>query len=113
MAKLTQISLIDDDSEDVFLIKRAFKTVAPDIDFNHLGDGYKFLNDIIEGLHQNQTDNFKHNIILLDINMPEVSGFDVLRVLYKLSLIEHYTIVMLSTFEGLQGLVKKIVTEYN
>jgi CheY-like chemotaxis protein len=87
MAKLTQISLIDDDSEDVFLIKRAFKTVAPDIDFNHLGDGYKFLNDIIEGLHQNQTDNFKHNIILLDINMPEVSGFDVLRVLYKLSLI--------------------------
>jgi len=93
-----KIFLIDDDMEDVFLIKRAFEKTDHNIIFKHLGDGYKFLNDVINGGYQKVDTN--SSVFLLDINMPEVSGFDILRTMHKTSHTKYFKFLMLSTSES-------------
>lgn len=66
--------IIDDDSINNILVKYILKILAPDSDVTSFTDpetGLKHLCDM-------QTDNFNGLVIFLDINMPVLSGWDVL-----------------------------------
>jgi CheY-like chemotaxis protein len=84
MANKLPILVVDDDEQDVFLLRRAFKMAGLDPWIIHVLDGEEAL-DYLRG--QN---NFKDrsyyplpNLILLDIKMPKRDGFDVLQLLTR------------------------------
>ena len=89
-----RIYLVDDDEDDAFMINRAFKKVAPSTQFTHLGDGYEFLTRVKRGDLE-----CEHALLFLDINMPKLTGFDVLEKLQGDPLLEELDIIVLSTSE--------------
>ena len=88
------VYLVDDDHDDAFLIERAFRKVSSETSFVHLGDGSDFLRCVNEGELKDET-----GLVLLDINMPRVSGFDVLKKLEGQSIKDKLTFVVFSTSE--------------
>jgi CheY-like chemotaxis protein len=74
------ILLIDDDSDDVFFLERSMKKANPLVQLYTLNNGKKAL-DYLEGTGT-YGDRSTHPLpsgILLDLKMPKVHGFDVLR----------------------------------
>src|SRR6187397_1744226 len=97
MANKLPILVVDDDEQDVFLLRRAFKMAGLDPWIIHVLDGEQAL-DYLRG--QN---NFKDrsyyplpNLMLLDVKMPRRDGFDVLQLLTRDEL-EALTVVMFSS----------------
>jgi CheY-like chemotaxis protein len=72
--------LIDDDKDDAFLIERAFKKTEPTVNFSYLGDGVAFQASLES---RDILLSELSGTLLLDINMPRVSGFDVLEILHQ------------------------------
>jgi CheY-like chemotaxis protein len=70
--KKFKILVIDDDEDDRFLIKDAFRAVSEDFILEFLSDGI----DIVKNI-ESQT--ICPDLILLDLNMPKISGLEVLR----------------------------------
>ena len=97
MANKVPILVVDDDEQDVFFLRRAFKIAGLDPWIIHVLDGEQAL-DYLRGLN-----NFKDRsyyplpkLILLDVKMPKRDGFDVLRLLTRQEL-ENLTVVMFSS----------------
>lgn len=98
--KLNCVLLIDDSPADNFL----HKIVVNDCDVT---DNVRTAEDGIDGLdyllnngkYSGSTDNPKPNLILLDINMPKMNGFEFVEEFEKLdsSIKENTIIMMLST----------------
>jgi CheY-like chemotaxis protein len=86
-----KIVIADDDSGDRYLLKLAFEEGGMDVDVAEYENGA----DLIEYL----TDGCKDapNIIVLDLNMPKKSGFEVLEFLKDNSSVCNAPIVILST----------------
>lgn len=91
-----RILIVDDDDEDVFAIRRAFSKLDESIELHHLCDGaaaVEYLLDVKELRHL-------PDLVLLDINMPRVNGFDTLKALRSSDLTQHLPVVMLSTSDS-------------
>ncbi|MCH8558172.1 MAG: response regulator [Balneolia bacterium] len=89
------IFIIDDEQDDAFLTKRALqKKSAYPLDIHIFSSG----EDLLRYL-QAQPDDTKaaSDLIILDINMPVMSGFDVLRHLRADSRTKFTPVVMLSS----------------
>ena len=85
---MTKILIIDDD-EDL----RSLLTIY----FEGLGFDAPHANDGDEGLKQ--AAKHKPDIIILDINMPTLDGFNTLRALKNNAATEHIPVVVLSSFD--------------
>lgn len=83
--------MVDDDRDDLFLTKRAFSKASFSVDFVGLRDG-KSLYEYIKFHGIGSMD-----ILLLDINMPVVSGYDILAELRKYPHFDEIRVVMFST----------------
>ena len=69
----------DDNPDDGYIVKKCIQNIALPIRFNWLSDGKGLLNYLQkreEYLDRKSTK--AQHVILLDINMPELSGFEVL-----------------------------------
>lgn len=73
------ILLIEDNPGDVRLIEEAFKPIDSKTNFHVLNDG----TEIVQYLHPHQGDTVdtQPDLILLDLNLPKITGFEVLEVL--------------------------------
>lgn len=69
-----KIILVEDDIVEQSIIIDQFLKVDKDIEFITFDDGEEFLNYI-------QKDTDKFNIIILDINIPKISGKEILKTL--------------------------------
>ena len=72
------IYLVDDDDDDRLLLQEAFRQHPSTCTIQEFEDGQY----VIDYLGTTTTDEFP-NLILLDLNMPRMNGFDTLRVLRK------------------------------
>lgn len=97
-AKPVVILMVDDDIEDIYSTKRAFSEGKIANDFRHVCGGaelFEYLNN--KGEYSDSADNPRPHIILLDINMPKQSGFEVLEELRKNEEHRSIPVVILTT----------------
>ena len=89
------ISIIsaDDDSDDQFLIRQAVKDTCAAFEFQVASDGSELLDKLLRQGKYRAGAEIKPDIILLDINMPVMDGFETLKRIRS-----HEQLKMIPTF---------------
>jgi CheY-like chemotaxis protein len=86
------ILLADDDPEDAEMFSLALSDVDPSIKFHHVTSG----SSVIEFLQQ-QPEDLMPDVIFMDINMPEMSGWQCLSTLKSNALTKDIPVLIYST----------------
>ncbi len=89
------VLLVDDDEDDRFFMEQAFKSDSPHARVYVAADGQQAI-DRLGSMHP------LPDGILLDLNMPGLSGFDVLRHLKRSVQYQAIPVVILTTSEALE-----------
>ncbi|MFX1505791.1 MAG: response regulator [Promethearchaeota archaeon] len=84
------ILLVEDSPDHAFLIKRAILAAFQELEFQWAKDGEEAVNLIVH-------DGLRPDLILLDIKMPRMNGFEVLEILKNNDETKYIPIVILST----------------
>lgn len=90
---MTKVLLADDDQDDRELFSEALASLDGNIDYEGVEDGQEALDTL-------QTKATLPNIIFLDINMPVMSGWDVLKQLKGSELYGDIPVIVYSTSSG-------------
>src|SRR3954462_5422603 len=85
-----RICLIDDDPDHIIIISRAIRELTSQAAVHALGDGE-------QGIAWLQATDDVPDLILLDIRMPGLSGFDVLEQVKADSRLKRVPVVMLTS----------------
>lgn len=88
----TRILLVDDSDDDIFLVREAFKESGIAHRLDAISDGEAALSFLREAGN-------RPDVVLLDINMPRFSGFDVLEWVQSDPSLRDIPVVMLTTSE--------------
>lgn len=99
------IYLVDDDADDVMLIREALQDVINDVRIIEVADGKELL-DLISL----QDKDSGPELILLDMNMPRMNGLEALSFLKTNPETKHIPVVMVSTTAD-QHLIRKAYEE--
>jgi CheY-like chemotaxis protein len=108
--------IVDDDPADAYVLQRVLFNIALPLEVAVLADGAAFIEFYSENQHQEGS--HRRQLVLLDINMPIMNGFEALIALNKSGVPRHTPILMFSTsceecdvtkaYElGVNGYVKK------
>lgn len=92
--------MVDDDSIDAFTTKKAFDHCERDLEFRHLQSGeqlFEYLSQI--GDESSNPPAQWPKVVLLDINMPKMGGYEVLERIRKEPKTRSLPVVMLTTSE--------------
>ncbi|GAB3787372.1 response regulator [Spirosoma horti] len=84
------VLVVDDDKDDQFLVKMAFEKDSGRYIVQFAADG----TDVLEGI---ESPEFLPDLILLDLNMPVINGFEVLYHLKQSVFYRHVPVVILTT----------------
>ncbi|MFX0122795.1 MAG: response regulator [Candidatus Hodarchaeota archaeon] len=84
------VLLVEDSPDHAFLIKRAILAAFQDLEFQWAKDGEEAINLILQN-------GLRPDLILLDIKMPRMNGFEVLEILKKNNETNYIPVVILST----------------
>lgn len=82
--------LVDDTAQDRFLAQEAFEHLCPECVLTCAGSGE-------EALELLRSPGFEPDVVLLDLNMPGISGFEVLRAMKEDERLAQIPVVILST----------------
>lgn len=98
MAKSLTILLAEDESSDVFLMRRALQKAGVSNPLHVVRDGEEALHYIQgTGKFADRISNPMPAVMLLDLNMPKKSGFEVLEWIRNQDNLRHFPVVVLST----------------
>ncbi len=101
--------VIDDDHEDFFAVRRAFSEHDPEIEMIHLSDGALAMETLL-AVHSYAE---LPDIVLLDINMPRVDGYETLAALRSSDLTRHLPVIMFSTSDSGSEILKSYAAGAN
>ena len=82
--------IVDDDPDDQFLFSLVFKTLTPPVSVSVLNDG----EELLPALSQSDT---LPSLLVMDINMPLLNGFDTLKQLRSIPIYQHLPVIVLTT----------------
>lgn len=88
----TSILFVDDDPDDAELMRDTFRELDTNVSFTHLQDGW----DAIIFLQKLKKNQMPH-LIILDLNMRIINGFEFLRLVKNEPRFSHIPVVMYST----------------
>ena len=101
------ILLIEDNEADLKIVLRAFDRLSYKNNIFTVKDGQEALDFIYhEGLYTNKGKYYRPDIILLDLNIPKLTGFDVLKRLKKDPQYNFIPVVMLTSSTHEMDVVK-------
>ena len=90
-----EILLVDDNQDDVFLTRRAFKGVRMPVSLHHVDNGAKCLAYLRK--EPPYADASTPDLVLLDVNMPVMDGHEVLEEINADEALRHIPVVVLTT----------------
>ena len=95
------ILLVDDDEDDRLLVQRALDATGASAQLYTLNDGAELLAHLSAHNPRHSPDAcFRPNLILLDLNMPGMSGRQVLRQLKQADLLQGIPIIVFTTSDA-------------
>jgi len=95
---LTKILFVEDSEEDFLTVKRAFKQAGVKNSIYRVKTGDEALDYLFnKGKYESEDDYPKPALILLDLNLPGLSGRDVLQALKKDSSLKKIPVIILTT----------------
>ncbi|HET6227021.1 MAG TPA: response regulator [Bacteroidia bacterium] len=97
LKKLKHIFLVDDDEDDQLFFLEALKEIDDSIEFSVAENGKKALNALRDLTHL-------PDMIFMDINMPELNGFECLKEIKKCARLKAVPVIMLSTSVSLNDM---------
>ncbi|MGA1823852.1 MAG: response regulator [bacterium] len=103
MIKPLRILLVEDDESDVYLITRAFAKDSNPSSLHVASNGEEALEYLRDGDYRNAG---TIDLILLDINMHKMNGFEMLEEMRKDSKIRRIPVVMLTSSDRSQDIEK-------
>jgi CheY-like chemotaxis protein/DNA-binding XRE family transcriptional regulator len=103
--KFVEVLLVEDNSDDVELTLRAFQQARLTNEIHVVRDGIEALDYLFcqIGSAPNYQAN-RQQIVLLDLNLPKVSGLEVLRQIKADKSTQQFTVVVLTTSERSQDI---------
>ena len=84
------VVVVDDDEDDQFIISQAFQRCSPECQLKTLGGGSELLTTLDEAEQL-------PSLILLDLNMPRMSGLETLKRIRQQSAYQSLPVVILTT----------------
>lgn len=93
MAAVIKILLADDDSDDRDFFSEALASVDPDVVYQGVEDGQ-------QAIHALASDTIRPNVIFLDINMPILNGWELLKKLKSDDRYADIPVIIYSTSSG-------------
>lgn len=103
MAKVCPtIVVAEDDEDDRLILKTAFKEVDPEVQLHFVNDGMELLGYLRrEGSYRRSSDWAWPCLVVLDLNMPNMGGHEILQILHKDKALCAIPVVILSTSDTL------------
>ena len=90
---MKKILLVEDNSDDIELMKRAMRKSTVKCELKVVMDGLQ----AIEYLKSKNINEYMPNLIILDLNLPKISGLDLLKKIRSMIKFKNIPIVVLST----------------
>jgi len=100
--KPTRIMLVEDSEGDVFIFRRAMREARLLNEVIVFDDS----KDALDWITGDRTDDEYPGIIFLDINMPRLSGFEVLKALKQAERVKGIPVVMLTISQEEEDIVR-------
>ena len=69
---------VEDEPDDAFFMKRAFAQCAPNVELRILTNGEEAIRFFAEDFEPRQRQAYQSGLVLLDLNLPGLSGLEVL-----------------------------------
>lgn len=98
------ILLVEDDPDDVVFMQRAFSKVWINYQLHVVRNGEEALAFVRNGAGYEDAE--PPDLVLLDLNMPRMNGFEVLRVLKSDDTLKHIPVVVLTTSGDEESMMK-------
>jgi chemotaxis family two-component system response regulator Rcp1 len=94
-SRIAEILLVEDNADDVFLTREAFDAAGLRVNLHHVDNGEKCMQFLYrQGPY---ADAPMPDLILLDMHMPVMDGYEVLTEIVKDEKLRHLPVVVLTT----------------
>jgi len=90
------IFYVEDDPDYAFILQTAISEVREELTVGIVEDG----RDAIEKLKRFSEQKVKPKLILLDLNLPGLSGLDVLRTIKEMPFLKYVPVILFSTSDS-------------
>ncbi len=95
---------VEDDSSTYHILTMAFEEAAPEIELRRACDGDQALS-MLRG--PNETERLRPDLIMLNLNLPKRTGFELLEEMRKDGLVESIPVVVfIQTVQSMCGLLR-------
>lgn len=110
MRKQIKILLIEDNEDDIFFMEEALKESKFVVDMDIVMDGEEAMN-YLNKLEDNNE--ISVDLILLDLNLPRIDGFEILKQLSKSDDLNLIPVIVLTTSDDYEDVLKSYKLQAN